>query len=97
MVLFGSKDGYAYCLRASDGQLVWRFLAAPTDRRIAHFDYWSERVRRSILVDSKADLLVYGNGERAIVEIAHRLGRGDDIDEIRDVRGTAFFNNICPR
>src|SRR5215468_2717421 len=59
-------------------------------RRIAHYDYWSDKVRRSILVDAGADLLVYGNAERAIVEIAHRLAAGAVIDEIRDVRGTAF-------
>ncbi len=59
-------------------------------RRIAHYDYWSDKVRRSVLIDSKADLLVYGNGERAIVEIAHRLASGTPIDQIRDVRGTAF-------
>jgi uncharacterized radical SAM protein YgiQ len=59
-------------------------------RRIAHFDYWSEKVRRSILLDAKADLLVYGNAERQIVEIAHRLAAGEKIDEIRDLRGTAF-------
>src|SRR5688572_13871471 len=60
-------------------------------RRIAHYDYWSDKVRRSILVDAKADLLVYGNAERAIVEIAHRLAAGTPIDQIRDLRGTAFF------
>src|SRR3984957_19383452 len=49
-------------------------------RRIAHFDYWSEKVRRSILLDSKADLLVYGNGERQICEIAHRLAAGEKIE-----------------
>jgi uncharacterized radical SAM protein YgiQ len=59
-------------------------------RRIAHYDYWSDKVRRSILVDSKADLLLYGNAERAIVEIAHRLGRKEPIEKITDVRGTAF-------
>ncbi len=59
-------------------------------RRIAHFDYWSEKVRRSILLDAKADLLVYGNGERQICEIAHRLAGGETIDEITDLRGTAF-------
>jgi uncharacterized radical SAM protein YgiQ len=59
-------------------------------RRIAHFDYWSEKVRRSILLDAKADLLVYGNGERAIIEIARRLAAGERIEDIRDVRGTAF-------
>jgi uncharacterized radical SAM protein YgiQ len=59
-------------------------------RRIAHFDYWSEKVRRSILLDAKADLLVYGNGERAIIEIARRLLAGERIEDIRDVRGTSF-------
>jgi uncharacterized radical SAM protein YgiQ len=60
-------------------------------RRIAHYDYWSEKVRRSILVDSQADLLVFGNGERAIVEIAHRLAAGTPVAEIRDIRGTGFL------
>ncbi|MBS1120013.1 MAG: hypothetical protein H6Q90_2241 [Deltaproteobacteria bacterium] len=58
-------------------------------RRVAHYDYWSDKVRRSILVDSKADLLVFGNAERAIVEIAHRLAAGTSIADIRDLRGTA--------
>jgi uncharacterized radical SAM protein YgiQ len=65
-------------------------------RRIAHFDYWSEKVRRSILLDSKADLLVYGNGERQICEIAHRLAAGEHIDAIRDLRGTAFVRRTRP-
>ncbi|WP_412481210.1 YgiQ family radical SAM protein [Azonexus sp. IMCC34839] len=60
-------------------------------RRIAHYDYWSDKVRRSVLPDSKADLLVFGNAERAIVEIAHRLAKGDKVGEIRDIRGTAFM------
>jgi radical SAM superfamily enzyme YgiQ (UPF0313 family) len=60
-------------------------------RRIAHYDYWSDKVRRSILVDSKADLLLYGNAERAIVEIAHRLAQREPIESITDVRGTAFM------
>jgi uncharacterized radical SAM protein YgiQ len=60
-------------------------------RRIAHYDYWSDKVRRSVLPDSKADLLVFGNAERAIVEIAHRLARGEKITDIRDLRGTAFM------
>ena len=59
-------------------------------RRIAHFDYWSEKVRRSVLMDAKADLLVFGNAERQICEIAHRLAAGKPIDEITDLRGTAF-------
>jgi uncharacterized radical SAM protein YgiQ len=65
-------------------------------RRIAHFDYWSEKVRRSVLLDSKADLLVYGNGERQIVEIAHRLAKGEPIDSITDLRGTAFVRSGTP-
>ena len=60
-------------------------------RRIAHYDYWSDKVRRSVLPDSKADLLVFGNAERAIVEIAHRLAKGEKIGDIRDLRGTAFM------
>ena len=59
-------------------------------RRIAHYDYWSDKVRRSIVVDAKCDLLLYGNAERAIVEIAHRLGAREPIHQITDVRGTAF-------
>src|SRR3569833_861881 len=65
-------------------------------RRIAHFDYWSEKVRRSILLDAKADLLVYGNGERQICEIAHRLAAGEDIRDITDLRGTAFARKSTP-
>ena len=60
-------------------------------RRIAHYDYWSDKVRRSILPDSKADLLVYGNAERQIVEIAHRLAAGEHVTDIRDIRGTAYM------
>ncbi|HEY8537442.1 MAG TPA: hypothetical protein VIL28_01165, partial [Steroidobacteraceae bacterium] len=65
-------------------------------RRIAHFDYWSEKVRRSILLDAKADLLVYGNGERQIVEIAHRLAKGEKISDLQDIRGTAFVRQGTP-
>ncbi len=63
-------------------------------RRIAHFDYWSEKVRRSVLIDAKADMLVYGNAERAIVEIAHRLAAGKKPAEITDIRGTAFVRAV---
>jgi len=65
-------------------------------RRIAHFDYWSEKVRRSILFDAKADLLVYGNGERQVVEIAHRLDAGQRLADITDIRGTAFMRRAVP-
>ena len=65
-------------------------------RRIAHYDYWSDKVRRSILVDAKADLLVYGNGERQIAEIAHRLAAGETIGAITDIRGTAYMRKATP-
>jgi uncharacterized radical SAM protein YgiQ len=64
-------------------------------RRIAHFDYWSEKVRRSVLLDAKADLLVYGNGERQICELA-RLAAGEAIQDITDVRGTVFARRAIP-
>src|SRR5262249_58221529 len=57
-------------------------------RRIAHYDYWSDKVRRSILVDAKADLLIFGMGERPVWEVARRLAAGERIEDIRDVRGT---------
>jgi len=65
-------------------------------RRIAHFDYWSEKVRRSVLLDAKADLLVYGNGERQVCELAHRLAAGEPITTITDLRGTAFARKATP-
>ncbi|MEO8700794.1 MAG: YgiQ family radical SAM protein [Kofleriaceae bacterium] len=64
-------------------------------RRVAHYDYWSDKVRRSILVDSKADLLVYGNAERAIVELVHRLAAGTPIHDIRDLRGTVHTHPLA--
>jgi len=65
-------------------------------RRIAQYDYWSDKVRRSVLPDSKADMLVYGNAERQIVEIAHRLGAGEALGEMTDIRGTAFMRRTPP-
>src|SRR5487761_867280 len=65
-------------------------------RRIAHFDYWSEKVRRSVLLDAKADLLIYGNGERQLCEIAHRLAAGESIRDMTDVRGTALARKSLP-
>jgi uncharacterized radical SAM protein YgiQ len=58
-------------------------------RRLAHYDYWSGKVRRSLLIDSGADLLIYGNAERALVEIAHRVAQGEHPRQILDLRGTA--------
>ncbi|MCW5770113.1 MAG: YgiQ family radical SAM protein [Rhodospirillaceae bacterium] len=65
-------------------------------RRIAHYDYWSDKVRRSVLVDAKADILLYGNAERAIVEVAHRIARGQDPATFDDVRGVAVLKNAVP-
>jgi uncharacterized radical SAM protein YgiQ len=60
-------------------------------RRIAHYDYWSDKVRRSVLPDSKADILLFGNAERALVALTHRLDAGEPVESIRDLRGTAFM------
>ena len=65
-------------------------------RRIAHYDYWSDKVRKSVLLDSKADLLVYGNAERQIVEIAHRLANGEAITELTGIRGTVHYVKQIP-
>jgi uncharacterized radical SAM protein YgiQ len=65
-------------------------------RRIAHYDYWSDTVRKSVLLDSKADLLVYGNAERQIVEIAHRLAKGEAINQLTGIRGTVHFIKQIP-
>jgi uncharacterized radical SAM protein YgiQ len=65
-------------------------------RRIAHFDYWQEKVRRSVVLDAKADILLFGNAERAIVELSHRLASGEQIADITDLRGTAFVRQKVP-
>ncbi|ORU92692.1 MAG: YgiQ family radical SAM protein [Cycloclasticus sp. symbiont of Bathymodiolus heckerae] len=65
-------------------------------RRIAHYDYWDDEVRRSILVDSQADILLYGNAERAITELAHRLSQNESIESITDIRGTTFIRSSLP-
>jgi uncharacterized radical SAM protein YgiQ len=65
-------------------------------RRIAHYDYWSDKVRRSVLVDSKADILLYGNAERAVVEVAHRFAKGKKAAEMDDVRGVALLKPAVP-
>ncbi len=61
-------------------------------RRLAHYDYWSDKVRRSILIDSKADLLIYGMAEAALVETAKRLNEGESFDTLTDIKGTAFVD-----
>jgi uncharacterized radical SAM protein YgiQ len=65
-------------------------------RRVAHYDYWSDTVRRSVLLDAKADLLLYGNAERAVVALTHRLAAGEPIEAITDLRGTAHARRGLP-
>jgi uncharacterized radical SAM protein YgiQ len=65
-------------------------------RRIAHYDYWSDKVRRSVLMDAKADLLLFGNAERALIEVAQRLQAGEGIDTLRDIRGTVYLRRGLP-
>jgi uncharacterized radical SAM protein YgiQ len=66
-------------------------------RRLAHYDYWSETVKRSVLMDSTADILLYGNAERAMVELTHRMANGENIREITDLRGSAFLCREIPK
>jgi uncharacterized radical SAM protein YgiQ len=83
----------AYCHRAREAFPGVPIIAGGVEaslRRLAHYDYWSDTVRRSILLDSKADLLVYGMGEKSIVEIARRLASGQTVRDLRDMRGVAY-------
>jgi len=83
----------AYCQRAREAYRGVPVIAGGVEaslRRLAHYDYWSDKVRRSILLDAKADLLVYGMGERPLLEILRRLAAGEPVREIRDVRGTVY-------
>ena len=83
----------SYCQRAREAFKGVPVIAGGVEaslRRLAHYDYWSDKVRRSILLDCKADLLVYGMGEDAIVEIARRLERGETVRDLRDMRGVAY-------
>src|SRR6516164_407907 len=82
-----------YCHRAREAFGGVPIIAGGVEaslRRLAHYDYWSDTVRRSILLDSKADLLVYGMGETTIVEIARRLAAGKTVKDLRDLRGVAY-------
>ncbi len=83
----------SYCQRAREAYPGVPVIAGGVEaslRRLAHYDYWSDKVRRSILLDCKADLLVYGMGEEAILEIAQRLAGGDNVKSLRDMRGVAY-------
>src|SRR3984957_10820544 len=82
-----------YCHRAREAYPGVPIIAGGVEaslRRLAHYDYWSDTVRRSILLDCKADLVVYGMGENAIVEIARRLAAGETVQALRDLRGVAY-------
>jgi uncharacterized radical SAM protein YgiQ len=83
----------AYCHRAREAFGGVPVIAGGVEaslRRLAHYDYWSDTVRRSILLDAKADLVVYGMGEKAVVEIARRLAAGETVRDLRDMRGVAY-------
>ena len=83
----------AYCQRARAAYKGVPVITGGVEaslRRMAHYDYWSDKVRRSILADAKADLLVYGMGERALVEIVRRLAAGQTVDGLRDLPGVAY-------
>ncbi|EKU83803.1 YgiQ family radical SAM protein [Pseudomonas syringae pv. pisi] len=83
-----------YCQRAREAFPGVPVIAGSIEaslRRIAHYDYWSDKVRRSVLFESKADLVIFGNAERALVDVTRRIAAGENIKTIRDLRGTAFL------
>lgn len=83
----------AYCQRSREAYPGVPVIAGGVEaslRRLAHYDYWSDKVRRSIILDSKADLLVYGMGERGIVEVAERMAAGQTVRDLRDMRGVVY-------
>ncbi len=83
----------AYCQRAREAFKGVPVIAGGVEaslRRIAHYDYWSDKVRRAIVMDCKADLIVFGMGERTIVEIARRLAHGESVRDLRNLRGVAY-------
>ncbi|MCS0614605.1 YgiQ family radical SAM protein [Massilia kyonggiensis] len=83
-----------YCQRAREAFPGVPVIAGSIEaslRRIAHYDYWSDKVRRSVLFESKADLVIFGNAERALVDVTRRIAAGENIKSIRDLRGTAFL------
>ncbi len=65
-------------------------------RRLAHYDYWTDSIRRSVLLDSTADMLMYGNSERSLIEVSHRIANGENISDITNVRGTGFLRKKMP-
>ncbi|MDQ6951349.1 MAG: YgiQ family radical SAM protein [Mariprofundales bacterium] len=84
------------CREAFKGVVVVLGGIEASLRRIAQYDYWSDSVRRSLLPDSKADLLVFGNGERQIIEITQRLAAGESVKMLTNIRGTALMCHAVP-
>jgi uncharacterized radical SAM protein YgiQ len=83
----------AYCQRAREAYKGVPIIAGGVEaslRRLAHYDYWSDKVRRSILLDAKPDLVVFGMGERSLVEIVQRLAAGQSLHDLRDIRGVVY-------
>src|SRR5438309_1746157 len=83
----------SYCQRAREAFPGVPIIAGGVEaslRRLAHYDYWSDKVRRSILLDCKADLLLFGMGEEAILQIAQRLQAGETVKQLRHMRGVAY-------
>ncbi len=83
----------AYCQRAREAYSGVPVITGGVEaslRRMAHYDYWSDKVRRSIILDCKADMVVFGMGERAIVEIARRMAAGQTVRDLRDMRGVVY-------
>ena len=83
----------AYCQRAREAYKGVPIIAGGIEaslRRLAHYDYWSDKVRRSILLDAKPDLLIFGMGEQPLVEIVQRLAAGQAVRELRNIRGAAY-------
>ncbi len=95
--LSGSRPDRAlnvYCQRCREAYPGVQIMAGGIEaslRRIAQYDYWSDKIRQSALIYSKADILLFGNAERALVEVTQRVAAGEKMSEIRDVRGTAFL------
>lgn len=98
----GKRPDYALtvysqlCKRAYPNSVVVAGGIEASLRRLAHYDYWSDKVKRSVLMDSTADLLLFGNAERALIDLTHRLAAGEPVREIRDLRGTAFLCRTIP-
>jgi len=83
----------AYCQRAREAYKGVPVIAGGVEaslRRLAHYDYWSDKVRRAIIMDAKADLVIFGMGERAILEVARRLAAGETVRDLRDLRGAVY-------